>query len=161
VAGAEGLAGPVQRTAPRDLAGSDRLADPVQRTAPRDRADQLAAGAPAGRALPVARTPFILLVLALLGCGLICLLVINTTLATASFRISHLQQGNVTLSQQVQVLEQQVASEQTPARIEQQALRLGMRQQRVLSYVDVRNGRVYTQPATVPGLTFAPPGYTP
>jgi hypothetical protein len=107
------------------------------------------------------RTPFILLVLGLLGSGLVCLLVINTTLAAASFRISALQQGNVQASQRVEELQQQVAAEESPASLEQRALKLGLQVQPVLDFVDLRTGRSYITPATVPGVNSAPPGYTP
>ena len=107
------------------------------------------------------RTPFILLVLGLLGSGLVCLLVINTTLAAASFRISNLQQGNVQASQRVEELQQQVAAKQSPVSIEQRALKLGLQVQPVLDFVDLRTGRSYVTPATVPGVVSAPPGYTP
>ena len=107
------------------------------------------------------RTPFILLVLGLLGGGLVCLLVINTTLAAASFRISALQQGNTQAAQRVEELQQQVAAEQSPASIEQRALKLGLRMQPVLDFVDLRTGRSYVTPATVPGVVSVPPGYTP
>ena len=42
--------------------------------------------------------------LALLGCGLICLLVINTTLAAGSFQISNLQRDNTAAAQRVTAL---------------------------------------------------------
>jgi hypothetical protein len=102
-----------------------------------------------------------LLVLGLLGSGLVCLLVINTTLAAASFRISALQQGNVQASERVEELQQQVAAEESPASIEQRALQLGLQVQPVLDFVDLRTGRSYVTPATVPGVSTAPPGYTP
>jgi hypothetical protein len=164
-----GRTGPAGRTAPARpagpgrLPGPDRLARPETLTGP-DRlagpAPQAAGGPTASLARPVARTPFILLVLGLLGGGLICLLVINTTLATGSFRITHLQQANVALAQQEQALQQQVASEQSPANIEKQALQLGMRQQQLLNFIKVRTGHIYRQPATEAGVT-AVPGYTP
>ncbi len=75
------------------------------------------------------RTPFVLLVLGLLGGGLVCLLVINTTLGAASFKISQLQQTGTTLAQQEQTLQGEVSTLANPAQIEQQAYRLGMRQQ--------------------------------
>ncbi len=109
----------------------------------------------------MSRTPFILLVLGLLGGGLICLLVINTTLAAGSFRISALQQGNAQASQRVEELQQQVATEESPASIEQRALRLGLRMQPVLNFLDLRTGRSYAMPATAPGVSVLPPGYTP
>jgi hypothetical protein len=106
------------------------------------------------------RTPFILLLLGLLGGGLVCLLVINTTLAAASYRIDNLQRSNAMASQQVQQLQQQVASEQSPTSIEQRAVKLGMRPQQVLNFVDVKTGRRYTMPSQAQGA-YAVPGYTP
>lgn len=125
------------------------------RVAPVTVADGPAAGSQAGQ-----RTPFILLLLGLLGGGLVCLLVINTTLAAASFRISDLQKGNVELAQQQQDLQQQVASEESPSTIEQRAYQLGMRPQSVLNMVDLKTGRRYTSPAGAAGAA-AVPGYGP
>jgi hypothetical protein len=106
------------------------------------------------------RTTFILLLLAMLGGGLVCLLVINTTLAAASIRISNLQRENTQESQQVQELQQQVSADRSANSIEQRALRLGMRPQATLNFVNPRTGRRYTMPAHVPGVA-AVPGYTP
>ena len=96
----------------------------------------------------------------LLGGGLVCLLVINTTLAAASYRIDNLQQSNATASQQVQQLQQQVASEQSPTSIEQRAVKLGMRPQQVLNFVDLKTGHRSTMPSQAQGA-YAVPGYTP
>jgi HAMP domain-containing protein len=106
------------------------------------------------------RTTFILLVLAMLGSGLVCLLVINTTLAAASIRISNLQRENAQESQQVQELQQQVSVDRSANSIEQRALQLGMRPQTTLNFVNPRTGRRYTMPARVPGVA-AVLGYTP
>jgi cell division protein FtsB len=114
-----------------------------------------------GRTLPAVRTPFILVVLALLGGGLVCLLVINTTLATATFQISNLQRQNVTLSQQEQALQEQVASDQSPAKVEREARHLGMTQQQQLKFISAQTGRIYTPPATVKGVVDIPAGYVP
>jgi hypothetical protein len=108
----------------------------------------------------VSRTPFILLVLGLLSGGLVCLLVINTTLAAASFQISNLQQSNAAAAQRVQELQGQVAAGESPSSIEQRALRLGLRMQPVLNFIDLRNGRSYTTLSRDPGAN-AVPGYTP
>ena len=145
---------PAARTAVRPAAA------PATRTGPA-RPPSVARQAEPGGRRAASRTPFILLVLGLLGSGLVCLLVINTTLAAASFRISALQQGNTQASQRVEELQQQVAAEQSPASIEQRALKLGLRMQPVLDFVDLRTGRSYVTPATVPGVVSAPPGYTP
>ncbi len=114
--------------------------------------------APAATHVP--RTRFILLVLGLLGGGLVCLLVINTTLAAASFRISALQRGNVALAQQAQTLQQQVATEESPSSLRQRALKLGMRTQPLMNFINLRTGHVYRAPAALPGVPNVP-GYTP
>jgi hypothetical protein len=111
------------------------------------------------RRLGVPRTPFVLLVLGLLGGGLVCLLVINTTLGAASYKINNLQQSNTTMSQEVQALQNQVATERAPATIARKARKLGLRQQQVLTYLNANTGRISRQPTlrNVP----AAPGYTP
>jgi hypothetical protein len=102
----------------------------------------------------------VLLVIGLLSGGLVCLLLINTTLATGSYEIGKLQQDNTATSQRLQVLQQQVASEESPASIQQRALRLGMRQQQVLNFVDLRTGLTYSTAASLPPM-YDVPGYTP
>jgi hypothetical protein len=122
------------------------------------------AAAPSRRPKTVAgvpRTPFMLLVLGLLGGGLVCLLIINTTLDTAQLRINTLQQPNTSLSQQEQQLQQEIATDRAPATIEQRAYRLGMRPDQRNQFLDLRTGRIYRQPTKVPGLTYIPAGYTP
>jgi hypothetical protein len=151
---ATATAAPAARTATRPVAL------PVTGTAPARSAGAASQAAGAARR-PVSRTPFILLVLGLLGGGLVCLLVINTTLAAGSFRISALQQSNTQASQRVEELQQQVATEESPSSIEQRALQLGLRMQPVLNFVDLRTGRSYATPATAPGVSVIPPGYTP
>jgi cell division protein FtsB len=112
------------------------------------------------RARARSRTPFILLLIGLLGGGLVSLLLINTTLAQGAFRINALQQKNAALTQQVQALQQQTAQEESPASIAAQAERLGMRPAGRLRFVDLRTGRIYSQPASVPGV-IPVPGYVP
>jgi hypothetical protein len=91
------------------------------------------------------RAPFVALVVCLLAGGLVCLLVINTTLAAAALRITRLQGSDARLSQQVQSLQQQVAGEQSPASIERRAWQLGMRPQQTLNFVDLQTGRIYRE----------------
>jgi hypothetical protein len=90
--------------------------------------------------------PFVLLVLVLLGGGLICLLVVNTTLGATSFRISQLQRTSATLTTQEQSLQQQIAAAQSPAQIAERAYQLGMRVQAHVSILDLRTGRSYKLP---------------
>jgi cell division protein FtsB len=99
-----------------------------------------AAASPVGRAVP--RVRFVLVVLALLGGSLVCLLVINTTLGAASFRISQLQQKSASLSTEEQNLRQQVAAEQAPAAIAARAYALGMRAETNTTILDLRSGQI-------------------
>jgi len=87
--------------------------------------------------------PFVLLVLALLGGGLVCLLVINTTLGSSSFRISQLQTENANLSLQQQSLQGQIQGEEGPAQIEAKAYKLGMRVEPATTILDLRTHRYY------------------
>jgi hypothetical protein len=147
---------------PRPDAGG--AAAPKPEAVPQPERAQRPAGARGPARAPGAnRTPFVLLVLGLLGGGLICLLIINTTLSTAQFQITHLQQSNATLSQQEQQLQQEIAKDEAPATIFGRARKLGMRPQKRLQFLDVRTGRIERQPAKIPGVPFVvvPPGYTP
>jgi cell division protein FtsB len=135
------------------------------RPAPGQRSLTLPGARPAAGLAPVTaarvpRTRFILLVLGMLGGGLVCLLVINTTLATASFRINALQRGNAALVQQEQSLQQQVATDESPASLAQRARKLGLRTQPRLNVLNLRTGRIYRQPASLPGIPNVP-GYAP
>jgi hypothetical protein len=90
--------------------------------------------------------PFVLLVLVLLGGGLVCLLVINTTLGATSFRISQLQRTGNTLATRQQALQQQIAAAESPAQIARSAYALGMRVQAGGSILDLGTHRVYRLP---------------
>jgi len=150
---------PLRPARPPRPAGAGGTGTPTAAPA-RSRAAGAARDLHAAPRRPTSRTPFILLLLGLLGGGLVCLLVVNTTLAAASYRIDNLQRSNATASQQVQLLQQQVASEQSPGSIEQRALKLGMKPQQVLNFVDPKTGRRYTMPSKAEGA-YAVPGYTP
>jgi hypothetical protein len=169
--GARGGADPAGRAS----GPAARIADPANRarTAPRGavrtagtraappRPQPARPAGPAGaRGAPRrtgSRTPFILLLVGLLGGGMLCLLVINTTLAAASFRINALQRSNAQAAQRAQTLQQQVSTEESPSSIEQRALRLGLRMQPTLDFLDLRNGRHYTTPAQAPGVSGSTP----
>jgi hypothetical protein len=101
-----------------------------------------------------------LLVVGLLGGGLLCLLVINTVLATGSFQITALQRGNVALAQREQALQAQVSTEEAPAELASRAYSLGMVAPPLVHYLDLSTGRIISQPRTMPGIP-AVPGYTP
>ncbi len=115
------------------------------------------AGAPSAA---IARTPFIVFVTALLGGGLICLLVINTILATGSYQITTLQQAQAARAQQVQALKQQVAEDSAPSVIAKRARQLGMVEPPLTKFLNLRTGQIIRQPVTEPGVPVVP-GYTP
>jgi cell division protein FtsB len=68
----------------------------------------------------------VVLVLGLLAGGLICLLVVNTTLAANSLEISRLQRTNAARTERMQQLQQTVTADQSDAAIAQRARQLGM-----------------------------------
>jgi hypothetical protein len=107
------------------------------------------------------RTPFVFLVVGLLGGGLLCLLLINTILDTGSYQITQLQQENVTLIQRTQQLQARIAYEESPTVLAGQAARLGMREPSLMYFLDLRKGRIDREPTHVPGVSVFPPGYTP
>ena len=107
------------------------------------------------------RTPFVFLVVGLLGGGLLCLLLINTILDTGSYQITQLQQENVTLAQQTQELQARVAQEESPTVLAGKARQLGMQEPGLLHFLDLRKGKIEREPTHAPGVSVYPPGYTP
>jgi len=105
----------------------------------------------------VPRAPFVLLVLALLGGGLICLLVINTTLGSASFQIDHLQQSANAKALQAQQLQNQLARDESDTRIEQEACRLGMRPRQRLEFLDLRTHQMRSSTPVTPSPAWCAP----
>ena len=115
---------------------------------------------PGHRPAPESRTRFVFLVVGLLGGGLLCLLMINTILATGAFQITALQQGNVALAQRVQTLQAQIAAEESPASLAHRAAALGMEIQPRLHFLNLRKRRLQSEPSHMPG-NLSVPGYTP
>jgi hypothetical protein len=107
------------------------------------------------------RAPFILLLVGLLGGALVTLLVISTTLAEGSFRITNLQQQNANLARQEQVLSEAVAQAQSPQQIAKEAEQLGMRQDPVLKFIDLKTGKIVTGKVPKSDADINVPGYTP
>ena len=115
-----------------------------------------------GQRRPAGRTParFVFLVVALLGGGLLCLLLVNTVLAAGAFKITALQQGNVALAQRAQALQAQIAAEEAPAALAERARALGMVVPPLVHFLDLKTGKIVSQPRRVAGVP-AVPGYTP
>ncbi|MFJ8008797.1 septum formation initiator family protein [Streptomyces fagopyri] len=89
------------------------------------RAARLARLLPAGAA-HAARTPFVLLVVLLLGGGLIGLLVLNSALSEGSFHLDDLQKGTKSLTDEEQALQRDVDAYSAPDALQRRARELGM-----------------------------------
>ena len=107
------------------------------------------------------RAPFILLVVGLLGGALVSLLVISTTLAQGSYRITSLQQQNANLAKQEQLLTQQVAQASSPATIAQEAEEFGMRPNPALQFINLKTGKVVKGQVSKADAEINVPGYNP
>ncbi|MCT9084094.1 hypothetical protein, partial [Streptomyces fulvoviolaceus] len=73
-----------------------------------------------------ARTPFVLLVVLLLGGGLIGLLVLNSALSEGSFKLDDLQKGTKNLTDEEQALQRDVDAYSAPEALQRRARELGM-----------------------------------
>ncbi|MFF3912509.1 septum formation initiator family protein [Streptomyces sp. NPDC001852] len=89
------------------------------------RAARLARLFPAGRAR-AARTPFVLLVVLLLGGGLIGLLVLNSALSEGSFKLADLQKQTKSLTDEEQALQRDIDAYSSPDALQRRARELGM-----------------------------------
>ena len=107
------------------------------------------------------RAPFILLLVGLLGGALVSLLVISTTLAEGSYRITNLQQQNANLAKQEQLLTQQVAQASSPSQIAQEAESFGMRPNPDLQFINLKTGKVVKGQISKSDAEINVPGYIP
>ncbi|SHL96973.1 hypothetical protein [Streptomyces yunnanensis] len=73
-----------------------------------------------------ARTPFVLLVVVLLGSGLITLLLLNSALNQGSFELSRLERKTGELTDEQQALQQAVDAYSAPDELARRARKLGM-----------------------------------
>lgn len=81
---------------------------------------------PAGSAGQAARMPFVLLVVALLGGGLISLLLLNSALNEGSFRLSKLKKETTVLTDEEQALQRDVDAYSAPDALQRRAQELGL-----------------------------------
>ncbi|NJP51054.1 hypothetical protein HCJ93_13465 [Streptomyces sp. SBST2-5] len=89
------------------------------------RAARLARLIPSGRA-QAARTPFVLLVVLLLGGGLIGLLVLNSALSEGAFELDDLQRETKNLTDEEQSLQRDIDAYSAPDALQRRAGELGM-----------------------------------
>ena len=127
--GAKPAAKPAAKAVPKPAA------KPATRTAPKPGVKPAArpAGAPAARPArtrqpaKAPRTPFVLLIVGLLGGALVSLLLLNTVLAEDAFRLNDLQRQNTQLQQREQALKVDVKKAESPTELARRAHDLGMR----------------------------------
>ncbi|MFE7425332.1 septum formation initiator family protein [Streptomyces sp. NPDC057545] len=91
----------------------------------RGRAARLARLMPSGPST-AARTPFVLLVVLLLGGGLIALLMLNSAINEGSFKLSELKKRTTELTDEEQALQHDVDGLSRPDALERRARELGM-----------------------------------
>ncbi|MEW2399114.1 hypothetical protein [Streptomyces sp. NPDC046862] len=91
----------------------------------RGRAARLARLFPAGPG-QAARTPFVLLVVLLLGGGLIGLLMLNSALSEGAFKLGDLKDDTKSLTDEEQALQRDVDSYSAPDALQRRARELGM-----------------------------------
>jgi hypothetical protein len=136
--------------------------NPAPKAAPKTREAGTGAArarVPASRAAARSpRTPFVLLILALLSGALISLLLLNTVLAKDAFTLTELQQSNKQLIQQRQALEESNAREESPANLARKAQALGMGSPKQWAYVDPQTGQVVGTLRPVPRAAAAAAG---
>lgn len=95
------------------------------RSAAQQRLTRLAGLVPAGSS-SAARTPFVLLVVVLLGAGMLALLLLNASLNEGSFELEELQRRTQELSDERQQLQAEVDAYSAPDALAERARELGM-----------------------------------
>lgn len=122
------------------------------------------------------RTPFVLLIVLLLGGGLLGLLLLNTALNQGSFEQSRLKKQNARLSDEEQALRRELDAVSAPGELARKAEELGMVPGTTPVFLDPVTGQVLgspkpasprptptvvPQPAVLPGATPAPSAAVP
>ncbi|MEU8649096.1 septum formation initiator family protein [Streptomyces sp. NPDC048737] len=113
------------------------------------RAARLARLFPA-RPRQAARTPFVLLVVLLLGGGLIGLLVLNSALSEGSFEMDDLQKDTKSLTDEEQALQRDIDAYSAPDALQRRARELGMVPGGDPAFLDP-DGTVKGVPSAAPG----------
>ena len=106
-----------------------------------------------------ARTPFVLLVVLLLGGGLICLLVLNSALSEGAFKLDDLQRGTKSLTDEEQALQRDIDAYSAPDALQHRARELGMVPGGDPAFLDP-DGTVKGVPSAAAGVR-PPAAYTP
>jgi hypothetical protein len=92
------------------------------------------------------RTPFVIVVVAILSAGLVGLLLLNTALAQGSFRVHDLQRRTAALQDQEQQLQVAVDAANNPARLAAAARQLGLVAAQDPGFIRLSDGRILGAP---------------
>ena len=111
------------------------------------------------RALPrprvrVGRLPFLIVLLATLGLGLVGVLVLNTTIQGRSTELRTLQRQAASLSHEKAALTTEVQQLRSMTALEQRAYTLGMRPNPHPAFILLPEGRILGTPTAVTGAEF-------
>jgi hypothetical protein len=132
--------------------------DPAPAAGRRDENGRERSGLRAAPPVPVAapRAPFVALVLAVVIAGVLGILVLNTKINENAFQLTNLEANQVSLDQQEQQLNQQLANRESPNNLAAEALKLGLVPAGTPAFIRLPDGRVLgvPQPATsAPSIT--------
>jgi hypothetical protein len=126
---------------------------PAQPAATRSRA-QLSIVA--SRPVPAGRTPFAVLIGAILLAGLMGLLLVHTLAAQDAFRVHDLNQRLATLKDSEQQLQLATERAESPTALRTRALAIGMRPSEISGYRHAKDGRVIGTLTAIPLPVIAP-----
>jgi hypothetical protein len=113
---------------------------------------------------PSPRTPFVLLVLAVVGAGLVGLLLLNTAINENAFRLHDLRKAQEAQSLREQQLQRDLAQLEAPGTLLAAARRLGLVPAGTPAYIRLPSGQVIGVPTPAraePAPTQKPAGTTP
>ncbi|AKG42415.1 FtsB family cell division protein [Streptomyces xiamenensis] len=115
---------------------------------PQTRIARLTGLVPAGRG-SAARTPFVLLIVLLLGAGMLALLLLNASLNQGSFELSELRRHTQELTDEQQALQAEVDAFSAPGALSERARELGLVPAGPPAFLD-RDGTVTGEPSPAP-----------
>ncbi|GCD96222.1 hypothetical protein [Embleya hyalina] len=122
----------------------------------------------ARRAKGTTRTPFVVLVVALLGGGLLSLLLLNTALNQGSFEVGRLQKRQDQLTDDREALQRELDAKAAPGELARRAQELGLVPGGSPVFIDPATGRVLgvpkpatSKPPLVPEAPATPAGAPP
>lgn len=103
------------------------------------------------------RGVFSLVILGIMACGLIGILLINTTLAQGAFTVSELRSEQAELARVEAALTEEVAALAAPEALETKARALGMVPSTTPAFIQIPDGKVMGKPKPAKGVPVALP----